>query len=82
MEKKKIDKIIEAFRHYRQLKEDGGGMVVGPTNNVGGGKIAGTPQADPGNPPVFRKKRKKDEEETKKYIYPKGLRKWWKQNLR
>lgn len=31
---------------------------MGPTNNVGDGKIAGTPQADPGNPPVFRKKRK------------------------
>jgi len=53
MEKKKIDRIIEAVRHYISLKEDG--MVVG---NVGGGNIAGTPQADPGNPPVFRKKRK------------------------
>ena len=56
MEKKKIDIVIEAFRHHMQLKEDG--MVVGPTNNVGGGKIAGTPQADPGNPPVFKKKKK------------------------
>jgi hypothetical protein len=36
MEKKKIDKIIEAFRHYRYLKEEG--MVVsaiGPTNKTG-----------------------------------------------
>lgn len=78
MEKKKIDKIIEAFRNYKQLREDG--MVVGPTNNVGGGKIAGTPQADPGNPPVFRK-RKKDEKKPQKYIYQKGLRKWWRQNI-
>jgi hypothetical protein len=50
MEKKKIDKIIEAFRHYRYLKEEG--MVVGS------GNIAGTPEADPGNPPVFGKKKK------------------------
>jgi hypothetical protein len=56
MEKKKIDKIIEAFRHYKTLKEEG--MVVSPTNNVGGGNIAGTPEADPGNPPMFKKKKK------------------------
>jgi hypothetical protein len=57
MEKKKIDKVIEAFRHYINLKEEG--MVTGgPTNNVGGGQIAGTPEADPGNPPVFKKKKK------------------------
>ena len=56
MKNSKIDKIIEAFRHYRNLKEDG--MVVGPTNNVGGTNIAGTPEADPGNPPVFPKKKK------------------------
>jgi len=57
MEKKKIDRIIEAFRHSIQLKEDG--MIAsGPTNNVGSGNIAGTPEADPENPPVFRKKKK------------------------
>ena len=57
MEKKKIDKIIEAFRHYRNLKEEG--MIAsGITNNVGSGNIAGTPGADPENPPVFRKKKK------------------------
>jgi hypothetical protein len=56
MEKKKIDRIIEAFRHYKNLKEDG--MVVTPTNNVGNGYIAGTPQADIGNPPVFKEKKK------------------------
>jgi len=56
MEKKKIDKIIEVFRNYINLKEEG--MVGGPTNNVGGGHIAGTPQADPNNPPVFKRKKK------------------------
>lgn len=41
-----------------------------PTNNVGGGKIAGTPEADPGNPPVRRRK---------KYIYQKNSRRLWRQ---
>lgn len=54
MEKKKIDKIIEAFRHYRYLKEEG---II--ANNVGSGNIAGTPQADPGNPPVPSKRKKR-----------------------
>ncbi len=49
----KIDRLIETVR---LLKEEG--MAVGPTNSVGGGNIAGTPEADPGNPPVFRKKKK------------------------
>jgi|TARA_A100000164_G_scaffold18305_1_gene14909 hypothetical protein len=30
-----------------------------PTNNVGSGNIAGTPEADPGNPPVNLKKKKR-----------------------
>jgi hypothetical protein len=53
MEKKKIDRIIEAFRKYKSLEEDSI-----PTNNVGSGNIAGTPEADPNNPPVFKKKKK------------------------
>ena len=57
MEKKKIDKIIEAFRNYINIKEEM--MSSGPTNSLGPGKIAGTPEADPGNPPVFMKKKKK-----------------------
>lgn len=56
MENKKIDKIIEAFRNYINLKEDG--VISGPTNNVGSGNIAGTPQTDPGNPPVDLRRRK------------------------
>jgi hypothetical protein len=54
MEKNKLDKIIEAFRHHRYLKEEG---II--ANNVSGGNIAGTPQADPGNPPVFPKRKKR-----------------------
>ena len=46
----------------------GAGAVSGPTNNVGGGKIAGTVQA--GDDPPVRKK--------KKYIYAgRGSRKNW-----
>ena len=51
MEKKKIDKIIEAFRNYKNLKEE-------IANVVGTGNIAGTPEPDPGNPPVFKNKKK------------------------
>ena len=46
------------------------GASVVPTNNVGDGKIAGTPEADPGNPPVRKRK---------KYIYQKNSRKLWTQ---
>ena len=41
-----------------------------PTNNIGGGKIAGSVEAGD-DPPVRKKKR---------YIYQKGVRKLWKQN--
>lgn len=51
MEKSKLDKIINIIKEQMT----GGGV---PVNNVSGGKIAGTPAADPGNPPVSRKKKK------------------------
>ena len=39
MEKKKIDRVIEAFRNYISLKEEGMGVsAVGPTNKVGDGE--------------------------------------------
>jgi hypothetical protein len=60
-----LDKIISMVRN--NLNEEG--AMALPTNNVGSGNIAGTPEADPGNPPV--KKRKK-------YIYQKNSRKLWK----
>ena len=52
MKKKKIDSIIEAVRKRKLLKEEG----IAIANNVNDGKIAGTPQADPGNPPVDLRK--------------------------
>jgi|TARA_B100000035_G_C20723700_1_gene432357 hypothetical protein len=61
MEKKAIDKVLDIVRSY---------LYEQPTNNVGGGKIAGTVEAGD-DPPV--KKRKK-------YIYMKGVRKMWKPN--
>ena len=61
MEKGRIDKIIGIIR---SLKEDVGAM---PTNNISGGKIAGSAAAGD-DPPVRKKKR---------YIYQKGLRKTW-----
>ena len=56
MKKNPLDKII------RMIREDV------PTNNIGGGQIAGSIEA--GDDPPIRKK--------KKYIYMKGVRKMWK----
>ena len=61
MDDKKFNKILNILR--RELSEEG----VPPTNNVGGGQIAGTVEAGD-DPPVRKKKR---------YIYQKGLRKTW-----
>ena len=55
-----IDKVLEIVRTH---------LYEQPTNNVSGGKIAGTVEA--GDDPPVRKK--------KKYIYQKGVRKLWKQ---
>ena len=59
MKNKAYNKVLDIIRSnlYEQ-----------PTNNVGGGKIAGTVEAGD-DPPVKKKKR---------YIYQKGLRKMWK----
>tara|TARA_B100001287_G_scaffold24608_1_gene17934 strand:- start:3123 stop:3335 length:213 start_codon:yes stop_codon:yes gene_type:complete len=61
MDDHKLNKIIGIIR---DLNEEG----VVPTNNVSGGKIAGTTEA--GDDPPVRKPRKR-------YIYQKGLRKTW-----
>jgi hypothetical protein len=52
-----MDKIDRLIQIVRDLKEEG---IVGgaPTNSLAGGNIAGTPEADPGNPPVSKKKKK------------------------
>lgn len=60
MNDKILSKIIDIVRN---LREDV------PTNNVSGGKIAGTVEAGD-DPPVQKKKKKR-------YIYQKGLRKIW-----
>lgn len=52
MDNSKLDHIINIIR-----EEMAGGGV--PVNNVSGGKIAGTPAADPGNPPVDLRKGKR-----------------------
>jgi len=58
MKNKAYNKVLDIIRSnlYEQ-----------PTNNVGGGKIAGTIEAGD-DPPVKKKK---------KYIYMKGVRKTW-----
>ena len=61
-----IDRIIDIVRTLREEA-----MMTAPTNNVGGGQIAGTSEAGD-NPPVRKKK--------KKYIYGgHGSRKTWMQ---
>ena len=62
-----IDKIIDIVRTLREEAM----MAGAPTNNVGGGQIAGTAEAGD-NPPIRKKK--------KKYIYGgHGSRKMWMQ---
>ena len=51
MKKIILEKVINLVRE--QL------ATSAPTNNVGSGNIAGTPEADPGNPPVNLKKKKR-----------------------
>ena len=62
-------RLENSIRLIRNLMEDP------PVNSVGGGHIAGLGVGDQGEPPgipASKKKRKK-----KRYIYQKGLRKWW-----
>lgn len=59
---KRLDKVITLIREMM-----GAGAVGGPTNRIGGGKIAGTKEA--GDDPPVRKK--------KKYIYQRNTRKNW-----
>jgi hypothetical protein len=61
MKSKAYNKVIDIIRSH---------LYEQPTNNVGGGKIAGTVEAGD-DPPVKKKK---------KYIYMKGVRKTWTPN--
>lgn len=67
MQNSKLDLIINIIRE----EMSGGGV---PVNNVSGGKIAGTPAADPGNPPVKKKK--------KPIFLGKGSRTTWLRNIK
>lgn len=60
---KKIDKVIQAFR--KKLNEEGPTMNVG--SNYGETSLGFNTKTE--TPPVKNSK--------KKYIYQKGLRKWW-----
>jgi hypothetical protein len=71
MEKKKIDKIIEAFRHYRNLKEEG--MVVGT-----GGFTSAADSKGPvaGFDPLLGKKKKNGTVDFRRILPP--YKKWVK----
>ena len=74
---KRPNRIQSDRRRIRRGLEKGEIMLdqFTPTNNVGGGQIAGTAEAG-GDPPVKKKKKKK-----KKYIYGgRGSRKMWMNN--
>lgn len=68
----KIDKILNIIH---QLKEEGA-----IANVVGGGQIAGTPEA--GDDPPVRLKKKKKKEYNKYMTGGKNSRKWWLQYLK
>ena len=70
-----LQKVLDIMRQnldqkmFSKFSEDATAM---PTNNISGGKIAGSVEA--GDDPPVRKK--------KKYIYQKGVRKLWKSDGR
>jgi len=71
--KQHLQKVLDIMRQnldqkmFHKFSEDATAI---PTNNISGGKIAGSVEAGD-DPPVRKKKR---------YIYQKGVRKLWKQN--
>ena len=70
-DKEHLKKVLDIVRQnldqkmFSKFSEDATAM---PTNNISGGKIAGSAEA--GDDPTVRKK--------KRYIYQKGVRKLWK----
>jgi len=70
-DKQHLQKVLEVMRQnldqkmFSKFSED---ATAAPTNNISGGKIAGSVEAGD-DPPVRKKKR---------YIYQKGVRKLWK----
>lgn len=73
MEKKKIDKIIEAFRNHRHLKEEGG-MVANAPGTSGGFSGSSEPKGPTaGFDPVIGLSRRKGPQ----IKLPPGSRKRW-----
>ena len=74
---KKIKDMLDKLNDKKNLKDSyvyEEGAMAAPTNNVGGGKIAGTVEA--GDDPPVKKKKKKGKK--KRYIYGgRGSRKMW-----
>ena len=84
-----IDSMVDASKEYmnmiddrrlknimdiaRSIKEE---VAAGPTNSIGGGKIAGTAEA--GDDPPVRKRKKREPTPVGRY----GTRRTWMQNLR
>ena len=74
-DKEHLKKVLDIVRQnldqkmFSKFSEDATAM---PTNNISGGKIAGSVEAGD-DPPVRKKKR---------YIYQKGVRKLWKSDGR
>ena len=72
-DKEHLKKVLDIVRQnldqkmFSKFSEDATSI---PTNNISGGRIAGSVEAGD-DPPVRKKKR---------YIYQKGVRKLWKQN--
>jgi hypothetical protein len=70
-DKQHLQKVLDIMRQnldqkmFHKFSEDAAAI---PTNNISGGKIAGSVEAGD-DPPVRKKKR---------YIYQKGVRKLWK----
>ena len=72
---KRTENNLRRKNFVKRLKGDIPEEAMAPTNNVGGGKIAGTVEAGD-DPPVKKKKGKK-----KRYIYGgRGSRKMWMNN--
>ena len=73
MEKKKIDRIIEAFRHYRSLKEEGGMVANAPGSQGGFSGYSDSKGPTAGFDPVMGLKRRKGPQ----IKLPPGSRKRW-----
>ena len=73
MEKKKIDRIIEAFRHYRSLKEEGGMVANAPGSQGGFSGYSDQKGPTAGFDPVMGLRRRKGPQ----IKLPPGSRKRW-----